>query len=56
MFITTEHRHCIELNSDDGQLGPTLVHCFSDHVDPFKTVNLPVYFLAIVLPNVHLTC
>jgi len=38
MFITKQQRPCVEFNPEDGHLVPTLVHCFSDRADPFKTV------------------
>lgn len=38
MFITKQQRPCIEFNPDEGQQAPTLVYCFSDRADPFKTV------------------
>jgi hypothetical protein len=38
MFITKQQRSCIEFNLAEGHQAPTLVHCFSDRADPFKTV------------------
>lgn len=38
MFITKQQRPCVEFNPAEGHQAPTLVHCFSDRADPFKTV------------------
>lgn len=37
MFIKTHQHPTIELNPDEGQASPTIVHFFSDRADPFKT-------------------
>jgi len=38
MFIKKQKRPSIEFDPRDGQLVPTVVHYFSNLVDPFKTV------------------
>jgi len=38
MFIKKHQQPAIEFSSDEGHQAPTLVHCFSDRGDPFKSV------------------
>lgn len=38
MFIKRQQRPSIEFSPEEGQQAPTLVHYFSDRVDPFKSV------------------